>query len=315
MARRPQEAGTETPALEVLSISKSFKGKRALDNATFSVKPGEIFGLLGPNGAGKTTIINCLCGLITPDSGSCVVQGKPVLEQGNSLFEKMNFVSGVSSFHEKETPRNILSFYSDLFEKPEKLLKVAGQMELASFLDKPFGELSTGQKTRVLLAKAILNNPKILLLDEPTLGLDPDISVRVRDLILALNKAGTTILLTSHYMPEVEELCDRIAFISDGRILEIGKVEHIKRKSLGGKTSFTFLVEPGVLARKSRKRLGEKGFSVEGNRVSIVAESTEVSRLISLLEKSGLSVLDMESRKPGLEEYFIKMAAGGGNGK
>ena len=277
---------------------------------SLAVEEGEIFGLLGPNGAGKTTIVNCICGLVSPDSGDCLIFGKSTSSFGKRVFEEMNFVSGNSAFHRKETPRDILSFYSGVYENPEDTGKLVELFGIAPFIDREFGSLSTGQKSRVLLAKALINRPKLLILDEPTLGLDPDISKTVREMIRKVSSEGTTVLLTSHYMNEVEELCRRIAFVSKGRILDIGSVARLKKSRLGKKATFRFVLSKGSTAGQEAglKNLKRQGFSFSNGVVSKKGFPGDALEILSQIKKSGLSFDEFDLSKPNLEDYFLEMA-------
>lgn len=277
---------------------------------SLAVEEGEIFGLLGPNGAGKTTIVNCICGLVSPDSGECLVFGKPTRSLGKSVFEEINFVSGNSAFHRKETPRDILSFYSGMYQNPEDTGKLVELFGITPFIDREFGSLSTGQKSRVLLAKALINRPKILILDEPTLGLDPDISKTVREMIRKVSSEGTTVLLTSHYMNEVEELCRRIAFISKGKILDIGSVSRLKKSRLGRKAMFRFVLSRGPASRQEAglRYLRKLGFSFSKGVVSKRGFPGDALEILSQIKKSGLSFDEFDLSKPNLEDYFLEMA-------
>lgn len=298
-------------AVEVKGVSKSFKRKLVLDSVSFSIRKGEIFGLLGPNGAGKTTIISCLCGLISPDSGECRILGKDPRRAGSSIFEDINFVSGTSQFHHRETPREILSYHASLFKDAADPKEIISLLEIEDFAGQEFGELSTGQKAKVLLAKSLLNRPKVLLLDEPTLGLDPEFSVKMRELIKRINREqGTTILLTSHYMKEVEELCGRIAFISSGRIVEIGTVSQIKKRTTEGMTRF-IIVAGGRISARQTAALRKRGFSVSGRTLAISGRAGETAKIVSAVERAGLVIEDLSAEGPSLEESFISLARGG----
>ena len=227
--------------IEIQNVSKMFKsdGKKfyALEKVSFRVKRGEIFGLLGPNGAGKTTLINVLTGLLVPDEGTVSILGQDVVRHRNDVLERMNAVSGDSKFHWHLTSREVMNFYFSAYnvpkhERQKRMQNLVEMFEIEGIMNKKFTWLSTGERMRLILAKSLINRPKVLLLDEPTLGLDPDIAIKTRKLILDVNKKyNTTILLTSHYMKEVEQLCDRIAFIQHGSIIDIGKINDLKRRT------------------------------------------------------------------------------------
>ncbi|MBW2970788.1 ABC transporter ATP-binding protein [Candidatus Woesearchaeota archaeon] len=299
-------------AISIKKVSKHFKINRsiikALEDISFSIQEGEIFGILGPNGAGKTTLLNCINGMLTPDKGSIRIFGKSLLEDID-ILENINFVSGESKFHWNLNARQVLKFYGMLYNIPLDVIRQRSDMlikllDISDFANRNFDTLSTGQRMRVVLAKVMINEPKLMLLDEPTLGLDPNIAVKVRDLILRINKEkGTTILLTSHYMSEVEQLCKRIAFLHNGRIVDIGEVEKVKLKKFN-----EYDVSIELRQVKNKAALEKMGFTVRGNSVSMpLSNNQNISTIISKLIKEGYHIVDMEIRKPSLEDYFIKM--------
>ena len=221
------------------NVVKEFRSRQgvflALDNVSLRVKKGEIFGLLGPNGAGKTTLINCITRLLYADSGEVRVLGEDV-KRSPDVLQKVNSVAGDSRFHWVLNAEDIMDFYGRLFNVSKAERKNRGR-ELLEFFGlweirkRKFAYFSTGERMRLIFAKSLINRPELLLLDEPTLGLDPNIATRLRKEILRINKVfGTTILLTSHYMAEVEQLCGKVAFINHGRITDTGPVSRIRRK-------------------------------------------------------------------------------------
>ncbi len=206
----------------------------ALQGVTLSVKEGEIFGLLGPNGAGKTTLLNIFSCQLLPDSGKVWILGEDINKNiDNQLKSQLNMCSGNPNFPWSLTVRENLKFYSLLYglslndckKMVEKCLEI---FDLERFRDTRYDELSSGNKQKLALAKSLINNPKILFLDEPTIGLDPDVAKKTRKLIVEIHKTSKmTIILTTHYMKEAEELCERIAFIKNGQIKVLGTKEDI----------------------------------------------------------------------------------------
>ncbi|MEK7087811.1 MAG: ABC transporter ATP-binding protein [Patescibacteria group bacterium] len=220
--------------IEVNNLVKVFGSVRAVNGLSFFVEEGTITGLLGPNGAGKTTTIQMLLDLITPTSGSIRIFGKDYRSHREEILGKLNFSSPyVSLPGNLKVTENLLTFgrlygVENLRDKIEEL---ADFFEIRAFMGKLTYNLSTGQLTRLNLTKALLNNPKLLLLDEPTASLDPDIADRTRALLMRIQKErGVTILYTSHNMEEVEEICDRVIFIQHGRLKDEGTPEELVKK-------------------------------------------------------------------------------------
>jgi len=214
-------------AIEINNLSKQYKNTLAVKNINFKINKGTIIGLLGPNGCGKSTTIGMMLGLIKPTSGTVVINGQNIENNRTSLLEKMNFISPYVELPKKLTVEENLKVYGRLYgvkNLKDKIYYLMKKLNLTQFITRKTGELSSGQKNRVSLAKALINDPEILLLDEPTASLDPDVGDYVRKIIedFAANK-GTTILLASHNMNEVERLCDEVMMMKNGEIIDKGK--------------------------------------------------------------------------------------------
>jgi len=209
-------------AIEVAHLVKLYKATRAVEDVSFRIARGSITGLLGGNGAGKTTTIAMIMGLVLPTSGRIQVLGCSMPEQSAEVLGRMNFESPYVDMPMRLTVRQNLTIFGRLYAVPnlrERIAKLAADLDLGDFLDRANGKLSAGQKTRVALAKALINQPELLLLDEPTASLDPDTADWIRRHLETYRKAhGATILLASHNMLEVERLCDRVIIMKRGRI-------------------------------------------------------------------------------------------------
>jgi ABC-2 type transport system ATP-binding protein len=209
-------------AIEVAHLIKLYKTTRAVDGVSFRIARGSITGLLGGNGAGKTTTIAMIMGLVLPTSGRIHVLGHPMPEQSAEVLGRMNFESPYVDMPMRLTVRQNLTIFGRLYAVEnlrERIAQLAADLDLSEFLDRANGKLSAGQKTRVALAKALINQPELLLLDEPTASLDPDTADWIRQHLETYRKAhGATILLASHNMLEVERLCDRVIIMKRGRI-------------------------------------------------------------------------------------------------
>jgi ABC-2 type transport system ATP-binding protein len=221
-------------AIEINNLTKQFNNTLAVKNISFKIGKGKIIGLLGPNGCGKTTTIGMILGLIKPSSGSVIINGQNIEHNRTKLLENMNFISPYIELPKKLTVEENLKVYGRLYGVKNLIDKISYLMEklnLTDFKKRKTGELSSGQKNRVSLAKALINDPKILLLDEPTASLDPDVGDYIRGFIedYAANE-GATILLASHNMSEVERLCYEVLMMKDGEIIDKGKCSDLVNK-------------------------------------------------------------------------------------
>lgn len=308
------------PAVEIVNLAKTFvtgvlprRRKPALRGITLAVPRGLIFGVLGPNGAGKTTLLSILATLLLPDQGRVLALGLDVVRDAHRLRERINMVSGNANFLWSLTPREILEFYSrcyglDRKARVRKVERLISLFELGEHAGVPYMELSTGLKQRLALAKALVNDPELLLLDEPTAGLDPDIAIRIRREIARLREErGVTILLTTHDMREAEQLCDEIVFLREGQIQARGSASAIKRQlGLGDMVSFLWdgawdglSTLPGLL----------KVQVVDGRVKCLVDDArARLPELLRAIEARGATVRDLEVREPDLEAVFVELA-------
>jgi ABC-2 type transport system ATP-binding protein len=307
-------------AIEAREVTKTFRSgwlrRRetvALRGVNLSVERGTIFGLLGPNGAGKTTLLSILSTLLTPDGGQVRVLGHDVVREAASLRRRLNMASGRPSFLWSLRVDEIVAFYGRLYGLSGQALRrrvdsLIEQYELTPYRRAQYNELSTGIKQRVALAKALVNDPELLFLDEPTLGLDPDVSVRVRQHIAALRRErGMTIVLTTHYMREAEELCDEIGFIKAGRILAHGTADALKRQiGLGDVIALRLDVKPAWLAEAPGVlRCVEADGWIE---CTVDDAEKRVPELLRAFQTEGVEVRNLQVREPELEEVFVELA-------
>jgi ABC-2 type transport system ATP-binding protein len=212
--------------VQVENLTKQFNDFTAVNGVSFGIERGEIVGMLGPNGAGKTTTIQMILGLITPTAGEVQIFGKSMTTDRQEILQRMNFTSPYVAFPFRMTVQENLNVFARLYGITDRRQRIDEMLELfdvARLRDKPIARLSSGENTRVGLAKAMLNDPELLLLDEPTAYLDPEIAGQVKQALLEANRErGMTILYTSHNMAEVEELCSRIVFLNHGRVIATG---------------------------------------------------------------------------------------------
>lgn len=222
------------PLVEVRGLTKTFNGIKAVDNISFEVYEGEILGIIGPNGAGKTTTLQMLLDLTTPTSGEIRIFGLELATNRPEILGKVNFSSSYISLPHSLTVRENLKIFARLYDvaSPKaRIHELATAFEIEDLMDVPVRRLSSGQITRVCLTKALLNDPKILFLDEPTASLDPDIADKTRVMLKRIKaERGLSILYSSHNMQEIEEISDRVIFMDSGRIIAVGRPSEIREK-------------------------------------------------------------------------------------
>jgi ABC-2 type transport system ATP-binding protein len=312
--------GATPLAIDAQDVTKTFRSgwlrrreTAALRGVSLQVERGMIFGLLGPNGAGKTTLLSILATLLVPDGGVARVLGLDVARDAAELRARLNMASGRPSFLWSLRVEEIITFYARLYglhgaRLGRRVDELIEQYELQPFRTSHYNELSTGLKQRVALAKALVNEPELLFLDEPTLGLDPDVSVRVRQHVADLRREqGMTIVLTTHYMREAEELCDEIGFIKAGRILARGTPDALKRQ-LGLGTVVALKLEPRPAWL--REAPGVLRCSEADGWIECAVDDPEkrVPELLRAFAKDGIEVRNLQVHEPELEEVFVELA-------
>lgn len=273
-----------TDVIVVEQLVKQFGDQTALDGISFKIGQGEIFGFLGPSGSGKTTTINILTGQLLADAGTATVFGKPAHQLTSSDLSAIGIVSDTSGFYEKLTLYQNMQVYSKWHQQPNS--RVDELLQLVGIYDsrkKPADKLSTGMKQRMLLARALINKPTLLFLDEPTSGLDPATSRVIHELLLALKAQGTTIFLTTHDMHEATLLCDHVALLNKGKLIETGSPKALIRKYHTDK-------QVAVTYRDGR------------------SETLTYEALLALTD--GEAIETIHSLEPTLEDIFIALTGG-----
>jgi ABC-type multidrug transport system ATPase subunit len=279
-------------AIEAKGLTYSYDGKsNAVDQLTFQVKKGEVFGFLGPSGAGKSTTIRLLTKLIAPPPGKVFILGQDMSKANHSFYKKIGIAFENDVLYPTLTGYENLIFHAKLFGTGEaEVNEILKKMDLYKSKDKKAGDYSKGMKTRLVLARALVTNPEILFMDEPTSGMDPEIAAYVREVIRKMNQKGTTMFLTTHDMNEAEKLCDRIAFFNNGKIVELDTTESYKR------------------------RFGEKTVTIEQNGKKHTF--TQDGDLTSLLDMIGSKEFEsIHTQEASLEEIFIKVVGRGLKGE
>ena len=230
-------------AIDATGLTKSFRGTRAVDGIDLLVDEGDVVGLLGPNGAGKTTTIMMLLGITEPDAGAVRLLGHPLPRERTQALEKTNFTASYVGMPDRMRVREILTVFAGIYRTPRRRVgEVMDLFDLQEFAKRTISQLSSGQRTLLGLAKAMLNRPQLLFLDEPTASLDPEVAQRIREILLAAHREEQfTLLITSHNMSDVERLCRRVVFIARGRIVADGAPTEIVERYGAEDLEGTFL--------------------------------------------------------------------------
>jgi len=273
-------------AIEVAGLSRTFKNVRAVDNISFTVEAGEIFGFLGHNGAGKTTSIRMLTGQMRPSAGRAQVAGCDVVTERQRLKPLIGVVSENQNLYERMSGRGNLAFAARLYGTgSERIDEALDQVGLLDRARDNVQHYSNGMKQRLLIARALLHRPQIIFLDEPTSGLDPVVGGDIRRLVLELSRQGVTVFLTTHYMEEADQLCDRVAFISEGRIVALDTPDNLKVAH------------------------GQKSLEVrlnDGQSLAISLDDQDAGERLEKLVTSG-RIRTLHSAEATLEEVFIQI--------
>jgi ABC-2 type transport system ATP-binding protein len=305
------------PILSIRGLRKTYgTGVDALKSVDLDIRRGEIFSLLGPNGAGKTTLINIVCGIVTPSSGEVLVDGQDWQSHYRFARERIGLVPQELTTEAFESVWNTVNFSRGLFAKPRDPGKVEEILKRLSLWDKRSSEmrfLSGGMKRRVMIAKALAHEPTILFLDEPTAGVDVELRRDMWDLVRQLRKDGTTIILTTHYIEEAEEMADRVGVISKGELIAVDDKATLMAQ-MGRKRLDITLTDPidRVPAELSEWNLALED---EGHRLCYTfdsnAERTGIASLMSKLSTLGIAYKDLSTHQSSLEDIFVELVHGG----
>ena len=299
--------------ISIKELNKTYdNGFKALDDVSLQIRRGEILALLGPNGAGKTTLISAVTGIISPSSGEITVDGFDNVKAYRKARNLIGLVPQELTIGAFETVWNTVKFTRGLFGKkpdPEYLEQVLRDLSLWDKKDNQLRMLSGGMKRRVLIAKALSHNPRILFLDEPTAGVDVELRKDMWRLVEKLREDGVTIILTTHYIEEAEEIADRIGVINEGKILLIEDKAELMQK-LGKKQLIVEIKEPTDALPASVADL-DIALSDSGTRLTYTydatADATGITRLLSLLSAAGLSLKDIKTTQSSLEDIFVDL--------
>jgi ABC-2 type transport system ATP-binding protein len=300
------------PIIEIRSLSKNYGEFSALMDVSLSIEKGIIFGLLGPNGAGKSTLIKVLSCQSRPSSGHACISGLDVVSDKKYVLSIIGVVPQENSFYDELTVNENLLFFGSLYGVPvieiKKMShKILEMLQLGEKNNSKASTLSGGMKTRLNIACALMHRPEVLILDEPSVGLDPVSRKALWETIRAVNDEGTTILITTHYMEEADILCDRLLIMNRGRIVIQGRPEELK--DAAGERIFQITSTPGnyeIIKRNLESSIALSTCSIEESGLKITLKGDiQVHEILETFKENGEKITNLESRKPSLEDVFI----------
>jgi ABC-2 type transport system ATP-binding protein len=289
------------------NVTKSYGDLRAVDGVSLEVRQGEIFGMIGPNGAGKTSLLECIEGLRSRDGGTIEVLGLDPEKDVTEVRERTGLQLQTSALPSRIKVGEALELFSSFYRNPADWRRILASLELSEKEGAYVEKLSGGQRQRVFIALALVNNPEILFVDEITTGLDPQTRHRVWDVIRSIRDAGTTVVLTTHFMEEAERLCDRVAIVDRGRIVAVDTVPNLIAK-LGAENSVSFTVDRQPPVQLLESVEGVTRVQVTGDRVVVHGGGDRFApRVMGVLADADLSVGDFQSQRASLEDVFLAL--------
>lgn len=306
--------------VEIKKLQKSYGTIEAVKDISFSVQSGEIFGLLGPNGAGKTTTIRCLTTLAQPDKGEIKVDGICAMKQPKQVRQKLGYVAQEVAIDKMLTGKELLQLQAALYHLPPKVAaqrieQLLELLDLQEYSDRKSGTYSGGIRKRLDLASGLLHQPQVLILDEPSVGLDIESRMIVWEFLKELKKAGTTVLITSHYLEEIDALADRLAIIDRGVVIAEGTPSSLKDR-IGGDRITLRIKEflPNNEAQESKTKLAQLPFvkeiiinQAQGNSLNLVVapNSNPISQIENTLQQMGLPLFSISQSRPSLDDVYL----------
>jgi len=309
-----------TAAVLIKNLKKAYGSVVALNGVSFQIQPGEIFGLLGPNGAGKTTTIRCLCTLANPDAGQIEVSGIDAIAQPRAVRQKLGYVAQEVALDKVLTGREMLELQAALYHVsprtiPEQVERVVTLLDLGEYIDRKTGTYSGGVRKRLDLAAGLLHQPDVLVLDEPTVGLDIESRLTVWNFLRKLRANGTTVLITSHYLEEIDALADRVAIIDRGTVIACDTPDNLKN-TIGGDRVTLRIREftPDDEADRARQALSTLPFVsdiilnvAQGNSLNLIVETQDnaLLKIQETLRDQGLPTFSIAQARPSLDDVYL----------
>jgi ABC-2 type transport system ATP-binding protein len=301
------------PVIEVTNLRKAYGATVAVDDVSFSVERGEIYGILGRNGAGKTTTVECIVGLRRPDAGAIRVLGLDPQSGRRELHERVGVQLQESALQAKLKVREAIDLYASFYRRPADATQLTQALGLSDKLDSYYGKLSGGQKRRLSIALALIGDPEIAVLDELTTGLDPQARHDTWRVIEAIRDRGVTVVLVTHFMDEAEHLCDRVALLDAGKIVAIDSPEGMGRRVRGGKL-VRFVPSAPFDERVLTDLEGVRSVDRDGEQVVVHGSGDLVNVVILALDRVGVAASEVRLEEASLEDAFLELTGKASDG-
>jgi ABC-type multidrug transport system ATPase subunit len=298
--------------IRVEHLTKRFGDFTAVSDVSFEIKEGETFALLGPNGSGKTTTLKCMVGLILPTAGEVSVGGRNIQRDQRQAKSLMSYLPQRVLFHESQTAREVLEFYCKLRRiQPSRIDEVldGSRFNFNGFTDKPVSKFSGGMVQRLGLAVACLPDAPILILDEPTISLDPEGAIRFREFLAELKRGGKTIVFSSHVLADVEQLADRVAIMVGGKLAALESVETLREGLMHGCRMRVVLDRPSQRWIETARHAGATTAGLEGNSLIITSRAEDRLQILRAIEAEGGRIVRFATREQSLEDIYLKYIA------
>jgi ABC-2 type transport system ATP-binding protein len=298
-----------SPVISVKGLKKSYGDVQAVKGIDFEIPAGEVFGLLGPNGAGKTTTVEILEGLRPRSEGQVTVLGFDPERQRRQLKDRIGVCLQATNMPEKIRVREAMQVFASFYSRNVDLNKLLARLQLEEKREAFYGTLSGGQKQRLALALALINDPQLIFLDEPTTGLDPQVRVEIHSLLEELKREHRTIVMTTHYIEEAERLCDRVAIVDEGRIIALNTPTHLKRQSRNASSIVVTCLTPFPENRPSWVEATQSVLDQDGRMLTVHSRrpAATLVDLVKWIDQHGMELTDVSLKQPSLEDVFIEL--------
>ena len=295
--------------ISVKGLKKSYGDVQAVKGIDFEIPAGEVFGLLGPNGAGKTTTVEILEGLRPRSGGQVTVLGFDPERQRRQLKDRIGVCLQATNMPEKIRVREAMQVFASFYSRNGDVNKLLARLQLQEKRDAFYGTLSGGQKQRLALALALINDPQLIFLDEPTTGLDPQVRVEIHSLLEELKREHRTILMTTHYIEEAERLCDRVAIVDQGRIIALNTPTHLKQQSRNASSIVVTCATPFPENRPSWVEATQSALDQDGRMLTVHSRrpAATLVDLVKWIDQQGMELTDVSLKQPSLEDVFIEL--------